>query len=87
VSDLAARGFALDTVLLDLPPLVGAFSRRLHEAGVPVTAERSAQLARALTMTEPVSRRRLYFATRAVVLTDRAQRPAFDRVFAEVFGR
>jgi uncharacterized protein len=86
VSDLAARGFALDTVLLDLPPLVGAFSRRLHEAGVPVTAERSAQLARALTMTEPVSRRRLYFATRAVVLTDRAQRPAFDRVFAEVFG-
>ena len=73
-------------MLLDLPPLVGAFSRRLHDAGLPVTAERSAQLARALTLTEPVARRRLYFIARAVLLTDAAQRPAFDRVFAEVFG-
>jgi uncharacterized protein len=78
--------FGVETIELDLPPLVGAFSRRLHDAGVPLTAERAAQLARALTLTEPVSRRRLYFATRAAVLTDRAQRPAFDRVFAEVFG-
>ena len=78
--------FGVETIELDLPPLVGAFSRRLHDAGVPVTAERAAQLARALTLTEPVSRRRLYFAARAAVLTDRGQRPAFDRVFAEVFG-
>ncbi len=72
--------------MLDLPPLVSAFSRRLHDAGLPVTAERSAQLARALTLTEPVSRRRLYFVMRAVTVTERAQRTTFDRVFAEVFG-
>jgi uncharacterized protein len=78
--------FRLQTVELDLPPLVGAFGRRLHEAGVPVTAERAAQLARALALTEPVARRRLYFIARAVMVTDPAQRPAFDRVFAEVFG-
>jgi uncharacterized protein with von Willebrand factor type A (vWA) domain len=76
----------LETVALDLPALVGAFSRRLHEAGVPLTAERAAQLARGLALTEPIARRRLYFAARAVVVTDRTQRPAFDRVFEEVFG-
>ena len=87
MSDVVSRvAFGVETVAIDLPSLVGAFSRRLHEAGVPVTAERAVQLARALTLTEPVARRRLYFAARAVVLTDPAQRPAFDRVFAEVFG-
>jgi uncharacterized protein len=86
VSGGSPRGFGVETVLLDLPPLVGAFSRRLHDAGLPVTAERSAQLARALTLTEPVAWRRLYFIARAVLLTDPTQRPAFDRVFAEVFG-
>jgi uncharacterized protein with von Willebrand factor type A (vWA) domain len=86
VSGATTPGFGVETVMLDLPPLVGAFSRRLHDAGVPVTAERSAQLARALTLTEPVAWRRLYFIARAVLLTDPAQRPAFDRVFAEVFG-
>jgi uncharacterized protein with von Willebrand factor type A (vWA) domain len=82
----AALGFGAETVLLDLPPLVGAFSRRLHDAGLPVTTDRAAQLARALTLTEPVARRRLYFIARAVILTDPSQRAVFDRVFAEVFG-
>jgi uncharacterized protein len=79
--------FGLETVVLDLPPLVGAFSRRLHDAGVPVTAERAARFARALTLTRPVARRRLYWAARAVFVSDRAQVPIFDRVFADVFGR
>ena len=35
----------VETVELDLPPLVAAFGRRLHEAGVPVTPERSARFA------------------------------------------
>jgi uncharacterized protein len=82
----AAPGFGVETVLLDLPPLVGAFGRRLHDAGLPVTADRAAQFARALTLTEPVARRRLYFIARAVILTDPSQRAVFDRVFAEVFG-
>jgi uncharacterized protein with von Willebrand factor type A (vWA) domain len=76
----------LATVELDLAPLVAAFGRRLHEAGVPVTAERSARLASALTLTRPVSRTRLYWTARAVLVSDQAQVAAFDRVFFAVFG-
>jgi uncharacterized protein with von Willebrand factor type A (vWA) domain len=71
---------------MDLPALVGAFGRRLHEAGVPVTAERSARFAHALTLVRPVARRRLYWTARAVFISDQAQVRAFDAVFAEVFG-
>ena len=76
----------IETIHLDLPPLVGAFSRRLNAAGVPVTPARAADLARALTLVRPISRRRLYWTARAVVVTDELQVPAFDAVFAEVFG-
>ena len=76
----------LETVELDLAPLVAAFGRRLHVAGVPVTAERSARLASALTLTRPVSRTRLYWTARAVLVSDQAQVKAFDRVFFSVFG-
>jgi uncharacterized protein with von Willebrand factor type A (vWA) domain len=78
--------FALETVQLDLPPLVGTFGRRLHDAGVPVSAERSTRFADALRLTEPVSRRRLYWTARAVFVSDPTQVRAFDAVFAEVFG-
>jgi uncharacterized protein with von Willebrand factor type A (vWA) domain len=73
-------------IALDLPPLVAGFGRRLHEEGVPVTPERAARFAEALTLTEPVARTRLYWVARAVLLSDMTHRPAFDRVFAEVFG-
>ena len=64
----------LETVELDLAPLVAAFGRRLHEAGVPVTPERSARLrASALTLTRPVARTRLYWTARAVLVSDHAQ--------------
>jgi uncharacterized protein with von Willebrand factor type A (vWA) domain len=78
--------FRLETIVLDLPPLAGALSRRLHDAGVPVTPERAADFARALALTRPISRRRLYAVARAVFVTDPAQGRAFDRVFAEIFG-
>jgi len=74
------------TLHLDLPALAGAFSRRLHEAGVPTTAERAARFALALELVRPVSRRRLYWTARGVLVTDQAQVRAFDRVFAAVFG-
>ena len=35
VTDAALRPFGVETIELDLPPLAGAFSRRLHDAGVP----------------------------------------------------
>jgi uncharacterized protein with von Willebrand factor type A (vWA) domain len=78
--------FAVRTIELDLPALAGAFARRLHDAGVPVTAERAARFAEALELVRPISRRRLYWTARAALVTGRAQVPAFDVVFAEVFG-
>ncbi|HEY1592423.1 MAG TPA: VWA domain-containing protein [Solirubrobacteraceae bacterium] len=76
----------VDTVHLDLPALAGGFARRLHDAGLPVTAERAAAFARALTLTRPVSRRRLYWTARGVFVTERSQVRVFDRVFRDVFG-
>lgn len=78
--------FGVETIELDLPPLAGAFSRRLYEAGLPMTPERPAEFARALTLVRPVSRRRLYWTARGVFVSDPAQVPAFDSVFAAVFG-
>ncbi len=78
--------FEVETIHLDLPPLVGALSRRLHDAGVPMTPERSADLARALTLVKPLTRRRLYWTARALTVSDRTQVRAFDAVFFAVFG-
>ncbi len=79
--------FTVETLELDLPAFVGAFSRRLHEAGVPMTAERSVRFARALSLVRPESRRRLYWTARSVLVSDSAQLRAFDSVFFSVFGR
>jgi uncharacterized protein len=79
--------FGVDTIELELPSLAGAFSRRLHDAGVPVSAERAARFAQALALVRPVSRRRLYWTARAVFVSDPTQVRVFDRVFADVFGR
>ena len=51
--------FKVETIHLDLPALAGALGQRLRAAGVPVTPERSAGFARALTLVRPYSRRRL----------------------------
>ena len=85
-SHRAVEAFGVETVELDLPPLVGAFSRRLHEAGVPITPGRSADFARALTLVRPVARRRLYWTARATFVSDETQVRAFDAVFSSVFG-
>jgi uncharacterized protein with von Willebrand factor type A (vWA) domain len=77
---------AVVTLELDLPPLVGALSRRLRNAGIPMTPERPVELARALTLVRPITRRRLYWTARAVFVSDRAQVKAFDAVFASIFG-
>ena len=81
--------FRVRTAVLDLPPLVGALARRLHDAGVPVEAERAARLAQALAVVGRAglfSRRRLYWTMRAVLVSDLSQVPTFDRVFVAVFG-
>jgi uncharacterized protein with von Willebrand factor type A (vWA) domain len=88
VTDAAgpATPFGVETIHLDLPAVAGAFTRRLHDAGLPVTAARSADLARALALVRPVSRRRLYWTARAVLVSDPAQVAVFDSVFWSVFG-
>jgi uncharacterized protein with von Willebrand factor type A (vWA) domain len=78
--------FGVETVQLDLPPLVGALSRRLHDGGVPVTPGDSADFARALALVRPITRRRLYWTARAVFVSDPAQVTTFDTVFFSVFG-
>jgi uncharacterized protein with von Willebrand factor type A (vWA) domain len=84
---VAVTDFGVETIELDLPPVVGALSRRLHERGLPVTPARSADFARALTLVRPVSRGRLYWTARAVFVSDPAEAAAFDAVFFSVFGR
>ena len=78
--------FGVETVVLDLPAVTGAFGRRLRNAGLAVTPQRAAEFARALDLVRPVSRRRLYWTGRAVFVSDTAQVKAFDRVFFAVFG-
>jgi uncharacterized protein with von Willebrand factor type A (vWA) domain len=82
---VSGPAFSVRTLQLDLPALAGAFGRRLHDAGVPVTPERTARFARALALVEPIRRRRLYWTARTVFVTDQSQVRAFDRVFASVF--
>jgi hypothetical protein len=71
---------------VDLVGLASGFGHRLHDADMPVTPTQSEQYARSLLITHPTSRRRLYFTTRAIFVTDFEDVPTFDRVFAEVFG-
>ena len=88
MTDAGASGttFGVETIHLDLPPLVAALSARLHEAGLPMTPARSADFARALALVRPISRRRLYWTARAVLVSDPAQVKAFDAVFFSIFG-
>jgi len=81
-----AAPFTVRDVVLDLPALAGALSRRLHDAGLPVTADRAAGFAEALGLVRPESRRRLYWTARAALVSDPLQVPVFDRVFFAVFG-
>jgi uncharacterized protein len=53
---------------------------------VPVTPERSAGFARALTLVRPYSRRRLYWTARSVFVSDQSHVQAFDAVFRSIFG-
>jgi hypothetical protein len=70
---------------LDLPAVATALGQRLRAAGVPVTPERSARFARALTLVPPVTRPGLYWTARTVFVSSQAELPIFDRVFAAVF--
>ena len=78
--------FGVETIELDVPPLASAFGRRLHDAGVPVTPAGAVERPGRWPSSDPSAGRRLYHTARAVLVSDQASLPAFDRVFAEVFG-
>jgi uncharacterized protein with von Willebrand factor type A (vWA) domain len=76
----------VETIEIDVPALAARFGRRLSDAGLPVTPERSARFADALAVVRPIARRRLYWTARTVLVSDPSQVKAFDAVFGEVFG-
>jgi uncharacterized protein len=69
----------------DLPAIVAAFGHVLHQAGVPVTPERSARFARAVVLAEPATLTELAALGRTTLLSSHEQIEVFDRVFAQVF--
>lgn len=75
-------GLVADEVFLGV---VAGFGHRLHEAGVPVTPERSARFARAISAAQPESREEVYWLGRTTLLSGRWQIEVYDRVFDHVF--
>jgi uncharacterized protein with von Willebrand factor type A (vWA) domain len=69
----------------DVALLAARFGRAVHDAGIPCSPERSVRFARALALTRPASRERLYWTARAVFVSAHGQAAAFDAVFARVF--
>ncbi len=69
----------------DLAAVVAAFGHVLHQAGVPVTPERSSRFARAVLLADPTSLTELAALGRTTLLSSRDQIEVFDRVFGQVF--
>jgi uncharacterized protein with von Willebrand factor type A (vWA) domain len=70
---------------IDLAAVAAGFGARLHDAGVPVTPERSARFAQAMALVNPRRLEELYWTGRVTLLSGRAQLATYDAVFREVF--
>jgi uncharacterized protein len=66
-------------------PLAVGLAAALQRAGLPVTPDRAAWLARALRLTPPTDRDSLYWTCRVSLVERRSQLPLFDAVFSAVF--
>jgi len=71
---------------VDRAAFVTALGERLRHAGVPVTVGAVTALVRALAVSPPPGRRELYWLCRLALVKAPENLPAFDRVFAAVFG-
>lgn len=69
----------------DLAALAAAFGDLLRAGGVPVTPERAARFAHAVTLADPATVDELYWLARVTLLDAREQLDVFDRAFAQVF--
>lgn len=65
--------------------MAAAFGHLLHQAGLPVTPERSIRFATAVELVEPQDLAQLYWIGRVTFLTSRDQVQMYDRVFSQVF--
>jgi uncharacterized protein with von Willebrand factor type A (vWA) domain len=70
----------------DVAATAAAFGVALHRAGLPVGPDRCERLARAVTVMNATSLAELRACALATMVSDPAQMPVFDRVFAAVFG-
>ncbi len=68
----------------DAPLAAVALGRALHNAGLPVTPDRSARFASAAALAQPRERSALYWTARLAFVSSRDQLPAFDAVFGAI---
>ncbi|HEU4512802.1 MAG TPA: VWA domain-containing protein [Nocardioidaceae bacterium] len=77
---------ATEQLAPDLATVAAGFGSLLREAGVPASPERAARFASAVAIARPATVHELYWLARVTLLDQHEQVPAFDRVFAQVFG-
>jgi uncharacterized protein len=70
----------------DLAAVAARFGARLRAEGLTVGPERTARFARAITLARPAGLSTLYSCALTTLVSDPADIPALDRVFAQVFG-
>jgi len=72
--------------MADLAALAARFAALLRAEGLPVGPDRTGRFAHAVTLVEPATRRGVYLAGLATLVSDPAQIEVYDRVFAAVFA-
>jgi uncharacterized protein len=72
-------------MIIDLPAFATAFGRAIRDAGLPVTPDRSARFARALSLAPPRTQPELYWTARTVFVSAQDQVAVFDAVFSWIF--
>ena len=77
---------AAERLAPDLAAVAAGFGSLLRSAGVPASPERAARFASAVALAHPGTVHELYWLGRVTLVDQHEQIPAFDRVFAEVFG-
>jgi len=80
------RPVTASAVTPDVAATTAAFGVALHRAGLPVGPDRCERLARAMIVMNATSLAELRSCALATMVSDPAQMPVFDRVFAAVFG-
>ena len=70
---------------MELAGIAAAFGQLLHEAGIPVTPERSGRFAQAVLVARPRDVAQLYWLGRVTLIADRAALGAYDALFEQIF--